>query len=100
MHYLVESDGTVTVNVQMDLTHTGMKRITKAGTILTLADGMEQVSWYGNGDGESYNDRVFWRRAGEVIPEKAFTGQLSIICIIRLRCRRIAVILPAYTGSV
>ena len=64
MHYLVESDGTVTVNVQMDLTHTGMKRITKAGTILTLADGMEQVSWYGNGDGESYNDRQSYTRKG------------------------------------
>lgn len=41
-----------------------MKRITKAGTILTLADGMEQVSWYGNGDGESYNDRQSYTRKG------------------------------------
>ena len=64
MHYLIENSGAVTVNLQMDLTRIRLKKITKVGTILSLAEGNEQVSWYGNGDGESYNDRQSYARKG------------------------------------
>lgn len=64
MRYIIENDGAVTVNMQMDLTETKTGRITKVGTILSLTEGMEQVSWYGNGETESYNDRQSFARKG------------------------------------
>lgn len=64
MQYIVEDNGTVTVNLQMDLTQSLAGKITKVGTILSLANDKEQIRWYGNGDGESYNDRQSYTRKG------------------------------------
>ena len=64
MRYIIENNGAVTVNMQMDLSRTRLKKVTKAGTILSMADGNEKISWYGNGDGESYNDRQSYTRKG------------------------------------
>lgn len=64
MKYTIENNGAVTVDVHYDLTKTKAKKVAKLGTIMTLAEGMEQVQWYGNGDSESYNDRQSYTRKG------------------------------------
>ena len=64
MKYLVENSGAVTVCTQFDLTNTRAKKLTKAGTIFSVPEGSEKLSWYGNGDGESYNDRQSYTRKG------------------------------------
>lgn len=64
MHYLVEDDGAVTINMELDFTKTKTKNFMKVGTTLTLEKGKETVRWYGNGDGESYSDRQSYTRVG------------------------------------
>lgn len=65
MSYLVENNGAVTVGMDLDFTATKVKNFTKIGTTLSLAKGSEDITWYGNGDGESYNDRQSYTRVGE-----------------------------------
>lgn len=65
MYYLVEDDGAVTINTEIDFTTARLNKFTKVGTTMTLDQGMESVSWYGNGDGESYNDRQSYTRVGK-----------------------------------
>lgn len=64
MHYLVEDDGAVTIDMELDFTTSKLKRLIKVGTTLTMDQGMESVSWYGNGDEESYSDRQSYTRVG------------------------------------
>lgn len=64
MNYLVENNGAVTINVVYDLTNMQGKKIAKLGTIFSMPEGNEDISWYGNGDGESYNDRQSYTRKG------------------------------------
>lgn len=64
MKYLVEDSGAVTVQMTLDFTTTKVKKFMKVGTTLSLAKGAEQVTWYGNGDGESYSDRQSYTRVG------------------------------------
>lgn len=65
MKYLIEDDGAVTVNMEQDFTATKAKKFMKVGTTLSIAKGHEKVTWYGNGDGESYNDRQSYTRVGQ-----------------------------------
>lgn len=65
MNYLIEDDGAVTVNMDFDFTATKVKKFMKIGTTLALEKGLENVTWYGNGDGESYNDRQSYTRVGQ-----------------------------------
>lgn len=64
MKYLIENDGAVTIDMELDFTKTKTRRFTKVGTTLSLAKGSEALSWYGNGDGEAYNDRSSYTRVG------------------------------------
>lgn len=64
MTYLVENNGAVTVTMNLDFTKTRIKTFTKVGTTLTLAKDTEDISWYGNGDSESYCDRQTFTRVG------------------------------------
>lgn len=65
MNYLIEDDGAVTVNMDLDFTATKVKKFMKIGTTLALEKGLENITWYGNGDGESYNDRQSYTRVGQ-----------------------------------
>lgn len=65
MKYLIENDGAVTIDMELDFTATTkIKRFMKVGTSLSMAEGNENITWYGNGDGESYNDRNSYTRVG------------------------------------
>ena len=64
MSYLIEDTGAVTVRMKLDFTKTKVKKFIKVGTRLSLAKGTENVSWYGNGDDESYCDRQTYTRVG------------------------------------
>lgn len=64
MKYLVENNGAVTVDFKLDFSATKLKKFMKVGTTLSVAKGYENVTWYGNGDGESYNDRQSYTRVG------------------------------------
>lgn len=65
MKYLIEDDGAVTINMEQDFTATKGKKFAKVGTTLSIAKGNEKVTWYGNGDGESYNDRQSYTKVGQ-----------------------------------
>lgn len=65
MSYLIEDNGAVTVSMDLDFTATKVQKFTKIGTTLSLAKGGEDITWYGNGDGESYSDRQSYTRVGE-----------------------------------
>lgn len=64
MKYLIENDGAVTIDMELDFTKTKVKKFMKVGTTLSLAKGSEALRWYGNGDGEAYNDRSSYTRVG------------------------------------
>lgn len=64
MHYLVEDDGAVTIDMELDFTTSKLKKLIKVGTTLTMEQGMESVTWYGNGEEESYSDRQSYTRVG------------------------------------
>lgn len=64
MKYLVENDGAVTINMELDFTATNVSKFMKVGTAFSLEKGNEKITWYGNGDGESYNDRQSYTRTG------------------------------------
>lgn len=65
MKYLVEDNGAVTIDMEQDFTATKSKKYMKVGTTLSIWKGNETVTWYGNGDGESYNDRQSYTRVGQ-----------------------------------
>ena len=64
MNYLIEDDGAITVNMNLDFTTTRIKTFMKVGTTLSLEKGHEKIKWFGNGDGESYSDRQSYTRVG------------------------------------
>lgn len=55
--YTINGDGQVTVAMRVDATKSGMGNFLRVGSILTLPKGYENVTWYGNGPVESFNDR-------------------------------------------
>ncbi len=64
MEYVVEDNGAVTIHMTLDFTATKVKRFMKVGTTLTMPEGNEKLTWYGNGDSESFNDRQSYTRVG------------------------------------
>lgn len=64
MQYIIEGNGAVTVDMYIDLTKSKLKTYMKVGTELTADGSMENITWYGNGDGESYSDRASFARVG------------------------------------
>jgi beta-galactosidase len=68
IQYVIEGNGAVGINLNYDLTGIDVRgkndKFTKVGTIMTLAEDSEAISWYGNGDGESYSDRCSYTRVG------------------------------------
>lgn len=63
--YTIDGNGAVDVAMQYDLSDLNRVSLTKVGTIMTLAAGNENITWYGNGDAESYSDRKSYTRVGE-----------------------------------
>lgn len=57
MIYTINGTGEVTVNSTVNAQGTGMGRYLRVGSIMTLPEGYENVTWYGNGPFESYQDR-------------------------------------------
>lgn len=64
MTYLIENNGAITVTMNLNFTKTRIKTFTKVGTTLSLAKDTEDITWYGNGDDESYCDRQTYTRVG------------------------------------
>lgn len=55
--YTINGTGEITVNLTTDATKTSMGRYLKVGSTMTLPENYEDVTWYGNGPIESYQDR-------------------------------------------
>ncbi len=62
--YTVSGDGRLTVSFAMDGTGSDLGNYLRIGSIMTLPAGFEDVSWYGNGPLETYNDRKTGARQG------------------------------------
>ena len=62
--YTINGDGQVTVNMRVDATQSGMGNFLRVGSIMTLPEGFEDVTWYGNGPVETFNDRKTCGRQG------------------------------------
>ena len=57
MVYTIDGSGKVTVSLSVDATETSMKGFIRVGSQMLLPEGFENVTWYGNGPVESFNDR-------------------------------------------
>lgn len=64
MKYVIEDNGAVGIDMELDFTQTKVRTFKKVGTVLVMPEGNEAITWYGNGDGESYNDRQSYTRVG------------------------------------
>ena len=64
LQYKITGEGNVTVGIRVDATKSGMGGFLRVGSIMTLPAGFEDVSWYGNGPVETYNDRKTNGRLG------------------------------------
>lgn len=64
MVYTVFGDGKINVSVSVDATRSGMGNFLRVGTKMVLPEGFENVSWFGNGPDETYNDRSSCGRMG------------------------------------
>ena len=62
--YTINGTGEVTVNLTVDATKTSMGRYLKVGSTMTLPENYENVTWYGNGPVESYQDRNTFSTVG------------------------------------
>ena len=62
--YTVGGAGEVTVDMTVDATKSGMGGFVRVGSAATLPAGFEQVTWYGNGPVETFNDRKTGARQG------------------------------------
>ncbi|MGL5380451.1 glycoside hydrolase family 2 TIM barrel-domain containing protein [Clostridium sp.] len=62
--YTVNGSGEITVNLTVDAVGTGMGRYVKVGSTMVLPEGYENVTWYGDGPVESYQDRNTFARVG------------------------------------
>lgn len=63
--YTILGNGAVIMNFKYDFSATKAKQFAKFGTVMTLPKGSENVTWYGNGDSESYSDRCSYTRVGQ-----------------------------------
>lgn len=64
MTYTINGDGQITVNMKVDATQSGMGAFLRVGSMMTLPAGFEDVTWYGNGPVETFNDRATNARQG------------------------------------
>ena len=55
--YTFSPDGSVKVDFHVDATRTGLGNFIRVGSMMTLPEGAENVTWYGNGPVETFNDR-------------------------------------------
>ncbi len=64
MQYTINGTGAVTVGIRVDASRSGMGSFIRVGSIMTLPAGFENVTWYGNGPVETFNDRKTNGRLG------------------------------------
>ena len=62
--YTINGNGEVTVNMSIDAVGNGMGRYPKVGSTMVLPEGYENVTWYGDGPVESYQDRNTFATVG------------------------------------
>lgn len=62
--YTINGSGEITVNITVDATKSGMGSFFRVGSSMTLPEGFENVTWYGNGPVETFNDRKTNGRQG------------------------------------
>ena len=55
--YTVHGDGSVGIEFKVDATRAGLGNFLRVGSLMKLPEGAEEVSWYGNGPVETFNDR-------------------------------------------
>jgi len=55
--YTVYGNGNIDVEFHVDGTKTNLGNYLRVGSIMTLPEGAEKLSWYGNGPVETFNDR-------------------------------------------
>nr|MBP7187950.1 hypothetical protein [Ruminococcus sp.] len=63
VNYTIHPDGRVDVDFDVDATRSGLGNFIRVGSMMTLPEGSEQLSWYGNLT-ESFNDRKSGGRQG------------------------------------
>ena len=62
--YTVYSNGNIDVEFHVDGTKANLGNYLRVGSIMTLPEGAEKLSWYGNGPVETFNDRKTNGRMG------------------------------------
>ena len=62
--YTVYPDGSLNTAFSVNAANSGLGSFIRVGSIMTLPEGFEDVSWYGNGPVETYNDRKSAGRMG------------------------------------
>lgn len=62
--YTINGTGEITVNLTVDATKTSMGRYLRVGSTMVLPENYEDVTWYGNGPVESYQDRNTFATVG------------------------------------
>ena len=62
--YTINGGGQVSIDMTVDATESGMGNFLRVGSLATLPEGFENVTWYGNGPVEAFNDRQTYARQG------------------------------------
>lgn len=62
--YTINGEGEITIKMSVDATASGMGNFLRVGSMMTLPEGYEDVTWYGNGPVETFNDRKTNGRQG------------------------------------
>lgn len=62
--YTIHCDGSVKVDFNVNAVGAGLGNFIRVGSIMKLPEGAEQLSWYGNGPVETFNDRKTNGRMG------------------------------------
>ena len=62
--YTINGEGQVSIDMTVDATASGMGNFLRIGSLATLPAGFENVTWYGNGPVETFNDRNTHARQG------------------------------------
>ena len=62
--YTINGEGQVTIDMTVDATQSGMGNFLRVGSLSTLPAGFENVTWYGNGPVETFNDRKTGAKQG------------------------------------
>ncbi|MBP5581097.1 MAG: DUF4981 domain-containing protein, partial [Ruminococcus sp.] len=62
--YTIHCNGSVTVGFDVNAAGAGLGNFIRVGSIMKLPEGAEEVSWYGNGPVETFNDRKTNGRMG------------------------------------